>query len=534
LLVKRGIHSFEQARVFFRPEWECLHSPFLMADMDKAVSRLIRAVENKEKILVFGDYDVDGITSVSLFVLFIRARGGEVDFYIPDRLKEGYGLSRAGVEQAGRIGASLLLTVDCGINAVEEVEMARASGIDVIVCDHHEPGETLPLAYAVLDPKRTGCPYPFKELAGVGVTFKLVQGISEQLGLDPESYRQYVDLAALGSTADIVPLVDENRLLVKKGLEKINRHERLGVRALIECAGLAGKEIGTGQVVFVLAPRINAVGRLGNAERAVRLLTTESETEAVDIAKVLEAENRHRKEIDEETFSEAMDLVDSSCDLVRDRAVVLAKDDWHAGVIGIVASRIVEQVGRPTVMIAVENGMGKGSARSIPAFDLFSALKRCERHLVGFGGHRHAAGLSIRVEDIDAFREAFNAVASEMLTEEDLDPKIWIDAQIRLPDITDSFVRVLNQFAPFGPHNMRPLFLAKDLSVVGTPTVVGKNHLKFKVKQSQRVFDAIGFNLGPLGYRLSPGEGGLEAAFVIEENHWNGQDKMQLRIKDFR
>jgi len=534
ILAYRGIYTFEEAESFFRSDWPHLHDPFLMRDMDKAVKRVAQAIEKKERVFIYGDYDVDGITSSSLLYLFLTKVGCEVTFYIPNRLKEGYGLSKIGIEQAQKAETTLMITVDCGITAIEEVALAREMGMDVIVSDHHEPGKELPDANAILDPKRDGCSYPFKELAGVGVAFKLVQAITERMELDSSVYREYVDLVALGSAADIVPLVDENRLLVKKGLEKINTFDRVGIRALTENTGLSGKRIGTGQIVFILAPRINAVGRMGNAERAVRLLITDSEQQAKNISHILESENRNRKCIDDETFQEALALIDKDHDLDVDRAVVLAQDGWHSGVIGIVASRVAEKTCRPTIMISIEDGIGKGSARSISQFDIYSALKSCEDHLVSFGGHKYAAGLTVMHDKIEPFREAFKKVAKEKIQEEDMVQKCMVDAEINLTDITDKLVRLLNEFAPFGPNNMRPVFLSRDLQVIGSPRVVGKNHLKFRVRQDDRVFNAIGFDLGELHYRLSPGESNLDMVFVIEENVWNGQTKIQLLVKDRR
>lgn len=534
ILLSRGIGSLEEAKQFFRSSWEDLHDPFLMKDMDRAVERVVRALEQKERLFVYGDYDVDGITAVSLLYLFFKRIGCEVFFYIPDRLREGYGLSKSGVQHAANVGASLLISVDCGITGVEEVALARELGIDVIVSDHHEPGKILPEAVAILDPKREGCEYPFKELAGVGVAYKLIQAVTERLALGEDLFREYVDLVALGSAADIVPLIDENRLLVKKGLEELNRFKRLGIRALMESSGLAGKKIGTGQVVFILAPRINAVGRLGNAERAVRLLITDSEQQAKNIANILESENRNRKNIDDETFQEALRLIESECDVQSDKAIVLAQEGWHPGVIGIVASRIAEQVHRPTIMIAVEDGIGKGSARSISDFNIYSALKHCEDHLLGFGGHRYAAGLTIQLDKMEKFREDFEKVAAKMLQNVDLIRKLWVDAEITLPEISEKLIHLLNQFAPFGPQNMRPVFLSRNLQVVGTPRVVGKKHLKFKVRQGGKIYDAIGFDLGELRYRLTPGEDNLDMVYVVEENYWNGQVRVQLRVKDLR
>ena len=534
ILFHRGIHTKEEARRFFKPDWSDLNDPFLMKDMDVAVDRIVRALERKERILIYGDYDVDGITSVSLLYLFLTKHGGNVGFYIPDRLREGYGLSSAGVIQAAKEGATLLITVDCGITGLEEIQHARQLGMEVIVSDHHEQGKELPEALAILNPKRKDCPYPFKELAGVGVAFKLAQALCRRLEINEEDSRELIDLVALGSAADIVPLIHENRVLVKFGMERLNRLDRIGIRALAETSGLLGKPIGTGQVVFTLAPRINAVGRLGNAERAVKLLITESESQAKDIAQILESENRDRKNLDDVTFQETKTLIEKNAQFSEARTVVLAKDGWHPGVIGIVASRIVEQFCRPTVMIALDGDLGKGSARSISNFDIYSALKGCEDLLLSYGGHRHAAGLMIKQDQIERFRERFEQIAAQNIREEDLTHKIWVDAEIMLPEITDKFVRLMNLFAPFGPQNMRPVFLSRNLNVVGSPRVVGKNHLKFKVRQGGEVYDAIGFDLGDLMYRLSPGDGKLDMVFVVEENHWNDEIRIQLRVKDLR
>lgn len=532
ILANRGIRTKEEARKFFNPEWDDLYDPFLMKGMEKAVDRIVRALDH-ERMFVFGDYDVDGITGVSMLYLFLKEQGAEVTFYIPDRIQEGYGLSEIGVREAERKGATLMITVDCGITATHEVNLANQLGIDVIVTDHHEQGQNLPNALAILNPKQEGCPYPFKELAGVGVTFKLIQGLCQRLGLNEEYTQQYLDLVALGSSADIVPLLDENRILVKFGLEKLNRLERPGIRALAEISGLLGKPISTGQVVFVLAPRINAVGRLGDAERAVHLLITDSEERARIIAHIHESENRNRKTLDEDTFLEAKEMIEQM-PWQSFRALVLSKQGWHPGIIGIVASRIVEQYNRPTILIALDEDIGKGSARSISSFDIHAGLKACETHLLGFGGHKYAAGLVIHAKEVDRFREAFQKVAEEWIREEDLLPRLWIDAEIALPEITDRFVRLLNSFSPFGPQNMRPVFLARHLQVVGTPRVVGKNHLKFKVRQNGQVFDAIGFGLGDFLYRLSPGDSNLDLVFVIEETMWNEMVKVQLRIKGLK
>lgn len=534
ILVNRGITTYEGAREFFKSDWGDLHDPYLMIDMDKAVDRIIQALDHRERIFIYGDYDVDGITSVSLLALFFRKIGRDIVYHIPNRLEEGYGLSKEGIEYAQKMGSNLIITVDCGITAIEEVKLAKSLGMDVIISDHHVPGQFIPDAVAALDPKRDDCQYPFKELAGVGVAYKLIQAVSDRLNLNELEHQKHIDLVALGIAADIVPMIDENRLLVTKGLERLNQLENVGIRSLIQTTGLEGKKIGTGQVVFILAPRINAVGRLGNAERAVQLLISESEPEAREIAHIMESENQNRKNIDEETFLDAQSLVKSQCDINNDKALILAKNGWHSGVIGIVASRIVEQYFRPTILIALDNGLGKGSARSIPNFDIYMALKECAKYLINYGGHRYAAGLTIQKDRINHFKKRFQEVATEMINENDLIQKLYIDSEIRLSEINGKMLRLLNLFAPFGPQNLRPLFLSRNLQVIGSPRIVGNNHLKFKVRQDEGVFDTIGFNLGSLLYRLAPGENNLDMVYMVEENQWNGQSKIQLRVKDLR
>ncbi len=534
ILLHRNLDKEEKIRSFFKSDWTNSYDPYLMKDMDKAVKRINNALKNKEKILIYGDYDVDGITSVSLLKIFLNQLGGDVYYYIPDRLKEGYGLSEKGIKDAIEKNVKLLITVDCGIKGVRQIYQATEKGIDTIVCDHHEQGNTLPAATAILNPKQEGCSYPFKALAGVGVAFKLIQGLNTHLNLEEERYKKFLDLVALGTAADIVPIVDENRLFVQKGLESINRGDRVGIYSLIEISGLIGKKIGTGQIVFRLAPRINAAGRVGNAERGVRLLTTENKQQAHNLAQILESENRIRKDIDERTFNEALAMLESTFNIKEDRVVVLAKEGWHPGVIGIVASRIAEKINRPVIMIAIKESIGKGSARSIKKFDLYSALTLCKNNLIGFGGHKYAAGLTIDTKKIDQFRHQLQAVSVDMISEEDLIKTIDIDMEISLSDINDELVTYLKMFEPYGPKNMRPVFVSRNLEVVGTPQIVGKNHLKFRVRENNKIFEAIGFNLGGLMYRLCPGENNLDIAYIIEENYWNGKTRIQLRVKDIK
>jgi single-stranded-DNA-specific exonuclease len=537
ILLNRGLEDSRAAAAFLNPDFSLLHDPFLMTDMDRAVSRVARAIANKEPMLIYGDYDVDGITGTAMLALALKNLGQASPFFVPDRIRDGYGLSRYGIQRAKDLGVTFILAVDCGVTAVKEIAMARELGIEVVACDHHQPEATLPNAYALLNPKRSDCPYPFKELSGVGVAFKLVQGLYQYLGRDAAELRKYLELVAIGSAADIVPLVGENRILVRFGLEQLSQTENLGLRALMSVCGLSrsgGSGISSSQVVFILAPRINAVGRMGDAARAVRLLMSEDKSEAAEIANILETENRQRRNIDDETFQSAIAFIESSCDVKSDPAFVLYSEDWHPGVIGIVASRLVEKYYRPTVMIAGGNGIAKGSARSIPGFDIHHALSRCQDLMLAFGGHKYAAGLTIRTEQIAGLRQRLQSVAAEMMTPDLRLPKLRIDGEVRFGEINPPLMRFLQQLAPFGPQNMRPVFVSRKVKAIGTPRVVGNNHLRFKASQDNRVIDAIGFNLGHLAHRLSTAENNVELAYLIEENEWQGQISTQLRIKDIR
>jgi single-stranded-DNA-specific exonuclease len=520
---------------------DLLHDPFLLDGMEIATERLLTAIRGNEKILVFGDYDVDGTNGAAMLYLFLRDLGADITYYIPDRIKEGYGISRQGIDLAHRGGVSLFLAIDCGITAVEQVEHARSIGLDVIICDHHETGATLPHAVAVLDPIKPDDPYPFKYLCGTGVGFKLIQGIAHKLGKET-SLLPFLDFVTLASTADIVPLTGENRILCKLGLERINTAPRPGIKALIESAGLRPGQITAGQIVFVLAPRINAVGRLGDATRAVRLLTSEDPLEAEELAGILEEENRNRRKIDEDTFASAQQLAEEEYDLDTCSSLVLHQEHWHPGVVGIVASRMVEKYYKPAIMMATVDGVAKGSARSISGFDIYEALRRCEDKIIQFGGHKYAAGLTVEVARLDEFRKAFDDTVREMMTEELKMPELQIDAEISLHEVTPKFVRILREFAPFGPANMRPTFLARGLEVTGSPRVVGKNHLRMKLRQNGSVFDAIGFGLGALLPKVNgTGRRVIDCVFTIEENDWTppggvrpAEPTTQLKIKDLR
>jgi single-stranded-DNA-specific exonuclease len=533
ILINRGIDSFEKAKSYFRPSIEHLHDPFLMEGMYVAVERLLRARDHQEKILVYGDYDVDGTNGASMLYLYFNEIGCDTSYYIPDRISEGYGISQRGVEYAKKEGHTLLVAIDCGITALAQVEYARQLGIDIIICDHHEPAEEIPNAVAVLDPLQPTCRYPFKSLCGAGVGYKFIQAIARTLN-NEHLVEQYIDFVALATTADIVPLVDENRIFVSLGLERINSSPRSGIRALLESAGLKIGHVTTGQIVFAMAPRINAVGRLGDAKRAVELLISEDYDSSIHLARVLEQENYNRRKIDENVFEEAQNLVEEYFKKYGDGAIILHQEQWHPGVVGIVASRMVEKYYRPAIMLTTVEGVAKGSARSIAGVNIHQALKTVEDKLLQFGGHKYAAGVSVDLDRIDEFRDAFNSVIKEMLTEDLITPEIHIDTEIDLAELTPKYLRVLKQFAPFGPQNMRPTFLAKQLQVVGLPRIVGKDHLRFKVKKNGVTFDCIGFGLGSLLEKVKEKISGLDIVFSIDESDFTGVALTQLKIKDLK
>jgi single-stranded-DNA-specific exonuclease len=540
ILVLRGIDDYDRAKAYFRPGLDQLHHPFLLDGMSEATARILTALRTDQRMVVFGDYDVDGTNGAAMLYLFLQSLGGRVSCYIPDRIREGYGISRVGIDRAHAEGVTLFIAIDCGITAVDQVEYARSLGIDVLICDHHEPGPVLPAAVAVLDPIKPGDTYPFKHLSGCGVGFKLIQGLAQRLGKDA-LVPAYLDFATLASTADIVSLTGENRVIVRNGLALINSKPRPGIKALIDVAGLKPGSINSGNIVFVLAPRINAVGRLGDAMRAVELLICTDPAEAVQMAQVLEEENRQRRKIDEDTFARAQLLAEEMYNIDSSPALVLHQDDWHPGVIGIVASRMVEKYYKPSIMLATVDGVAKGSARSIAGFDIYKALQACEDKLIQFGGHKYAAGLTVEVERLAEFCEAFMATVNDQMSEEMKSPEIRIDSEITLDEVTSRFVRILNEFAPFGPGNLRPVFLARDLEVCGAPRIVGKNHLRFKVRQNGKMIDAIGFGLGDLIGRVTLGRRDLSCVFTVEENDWNGPSGQrqaeaipQLKIRDLR
>jgi len=533
ILLRKGITTREDAEIFFNPRSEYLYDPFQMRDMERAVERINQALINRERILIYGDYDVDGVTSVALLYRFLKDMGGDVIYFIPDRHHDGYGVTRHGVDLALERGVKIMISVDTGITAVDEIQYANECGLDFIICDHHEPGSVLPPALAILNPKCDDH-YEFRELAAVGVSYKLVQGVIQRLGLREEILEQYIDLVAIGSSADIVPLISENRIIIKLGLDKINYDCSVGVSALIEVSGIKKNRVDVNQVVFGLAPRINAVGRLGNAERAVDLLVTQNSDRAREIARVLENENRKRKSIDSQTLQEALAQIEETCDLDQDKAIVLYKENWHPGVIGIVASRIIERYYRPTIMLTIENGIAKGSARSIPNFDIYQAVKDCEDLVEQFGGHKYAAGLTVRQENLEEFSRRFRAIAAERLSRYDLMPKLHIDGELTLDQIDAHLLEIIRRFAPFGPKNNQPLFVSFGVELLKGPRKVGSNHLLAKVSQNNAVFDVIGYNLGHLTQTIPPRTRFVDIVYNIEENYWQGRVNVQLYLKDIK
>lgn len=542
-LVLRGIETIDEARFYFRPSLRDLHDPFLMQDMDRAADRVVAAIEKGERVLVYGDYDVDGTTSTALMTQFLRDQGlKDTVYFIPDRFKDGYGLSNAGLDHAITAGATLVIALDCGITAIEEAAYAREKGLDLIICDHHIPKAKLPDAVAVLDPKRPDCPYPFKELSGCGLGFKLIQAVLARRGQPAEWAYPFLDLVAISTASDIVPIYDENRILMREGLKQIGIKPRLGLRKLAELANLDLATCNTRQIVFTVGPRINAAGRMGDAGRAVALMLSDNEDEADRLSKRLEQVNNERRAVDQETLQEAQRLAEQYLNARTRNSLVLYQPHWHLGVIGIVASRLVERFYKPTIMLTSVNGWIKGSARSIEGINVYQALQSCQDLLKEFGGHDFAAGVALYEEQLPEFQNRFDAAVTESLTPEMMYPIMEIDAELDLTHIDRRFWAVLKQFAPYGPENKTPIFVGRDLEVVGRPRTVGRggSHLKFAVQQkgaSQRKMEVIGFGMGDgletiqeSWYRGIP----LEMAFSIQENVWNGNRTIQLRARDLR
>jgi single-stranded-DNA-specific exonuclease len=534
ILVQRGIESFEDAKNYFRPQLSALHSPWLMKDMKKAVDRIDAALSSKEKILIFGDYDVDGTTAVAAMFQFISgiADPAQIDFYVPHRYREGYGVSKLGIDFAAENKFKLIICLDCGIKSAELIGYAKTLGIDFIVCDHHLPDKILPDAAAILNPKQADCGYPYKELCGCGVGFKLMSALAEFYSLPEETYYKYLDLVATAIAADIVPMTGENRILAYFGLKKINTDPIPGIKALISLGGIQ-KELSITNVVFVIAPRVNAAGRMDDARKAVQLFIEKDETKALEFAEMLHSDNSDRKIADSSITLEALEIINADANLVNRKSSVVYKETWHKGVVGIVASRLIEHYYRPTVVLTRSGDLAAGSARSVAGFNLYEAIYACREHLVAYGGHFAAAGLSLLPENVEAFSNKFNEVVSATIDERLLIPEIIIDSEISFSEIKNSFYDIIKQMEPFGPENMRPVFIAKGVSDTGYSKILKELHVRFVINQEGVTLSGIGFNLSDKFYLLSMKKP-LDIVFTIDENEWNGNTTIQLKVIDLR
>ena len=547
LLVQRGVSSFEEAKSFFRPSLSDLHDPFLMLNMKTAIERINQAIENQENILIYGDYDVDGTTSVALVYSFLKKIYANIDFYIPDRYAEGYGISTQGIDYSYKNNISLVIALDCGIKAIEEIEYANSKNVDFIICDHHIPGDTIPDAYAVLDPKQEHCPYPYKELSGCGVGFKLLQGLSQSREIAVEKLYSCLDLVAISIAADIVEMKGENRILAYFGLKKLNETPRPGIESILEFSNIKrhydekskrevfDKELSISDLVFTIAPRINAAGRIASGKKSVELLISKERTAADKIAEGIEKFNKERRELDSDITQEALTIIEKSSFLRKSKSTVVYRENWHKGVLGIVASRLTEHYYRPTIVLSLIDGMYTGSARSVKGFDIYAAIDSCSDILANFGGHPFAAGLSIREENIELFVNRFETYVADHLEENMLSPEITIDSEIDIDQISDRFYDILKQFAPFGPGNMSPVFITKKVWDTGYAKIVGNNHLKLKAHKPQGKtlgIDGIAFNQKEhfdIVKNMS-----FDLCYSINENVWHGKTSLQLMVKDIK
>ena len=536
MLIQRGISTYKEAESFFNSNLDDLHDSFLMADMDKAVNRIIKAIDNGEKILVYGDYDVDGTTSVAMVFSFLSRIYKKLDYYIPDRYSEGYGISTKGVDFAAENGFSIIIALDCGIKSMDKVEYATGKNIDFIICDHHTPGDKIPAAIAVLDPKRNDCNYPFKELSGCGVGFKLLQALAGKLGLEKSSLWELLDLVVVSIASDIVSITGENRILAYYGLKKINESPRTGLKAIIEVSGHKASELSISDIVFKIGPRINAAGRIESGRSAVKLLIEENHDFAAEMSGKINKQNETRQFLDKSITDEALEMIHSN-ELLRDKkSTVLYKPDWHKGVVGIVASRLIETYYKPTIILTESNGMATGSARSIDGFDLYQAIDSCSDLLCNFGGHKHAAGLSMKIEHVEEFSVRFEEYTRQNLTEDQMIPKINIDQYISFSEITPRFFSILKRFAPFGPGNMSPVFVSENIHDTGGSRLVGKTeeHLRVELADDQdNKLIGIGFFKGEF-IKMVKENPRFNVCYSIEENEFNGQTSLQLRIRDIQ
>jgi len=533
ILYSRGITNYAKTVKFFRPTKERLYDPFLLKDARKAAERLTDIIATKEKIMVLGDYDVDGTCGVSLFYLFLKHFGVDSQIYIPDRILEGYGISEKAINLAHEQGIKLIVAIDCGITAYDKVEYAKTLGIDFIICDHHRPPDLIPDAFAVLDPLRKDDTYPYKYLCGTGVAFKLAQAVCKLMNEEEFAFT-LLDFVAIATASDIVPITDENRIMLSEGLDMINENPRPSIRTILEASGLEPGTINTGKIVFTLAPRINAVGRLGDAKRAVEMLTSLDDEVIGKLAEELNEENLNRREIDKTITEHAIRQCEELILLDGNYTLILHNDDWHPGVIGIVAARMVEKFHLPSIVLTTVNGVAKGSARSISGFNIYEALKKCEGELIQFGGHYHAAGLEIHIDKIDTFKSMMNKIASEELSQDQLTPEMEIDAEITFEDISSQFVKILTFFEPFGPENMTPIFMTRKVQIIGDVRYAKSHTHLFKVRDETGVyFDAVFFSSEKFHEQLQPGVY-CDMCYSVDHNYWNGAYKTKLRVRDMK
>lgn len=537
LLVQRGITTFEMAKAFFRPSLDDLHDPFLMKDMAEAVERLEIAMDKQERVMVYGDYDVDGTTSVALVYTYLKSHFDYIDYYIPDRYSEGYGISIKGIDYAAEKNYSLVIALDCGIKASDKVAYAKEKGIDFIICDHHTPDKILPNAVAVLDPKREDCDYPCDALSGCGVGFKLMQGLAQKKEWKFETLMPLLDLLAVSIASDIVPITGENRVLTYFGLKQLNENPGLGLKTILKLAGVT-KDLGVNDIVFKIGPRINAAGRIQSGNRAVQLLISDKEEAATLIGDTINDLNEDRKELDHSITDEALDRVAKNKTLLAKKSTVLYDCNWHKGVIGIVASRMIETYYKPTVILTESNGFATGSARSVEGFDLYQAISACSDLLENFGGHKYAAGLTMKIENVSAFQQRFEEYVCENISDDMLVPQISIDASIKLSDITPKFFRILKQFEPFGPKNMTPVFVSERVVDYGYSRPVGRNkeHLKLSVVDDIREGDVkggIAFSMGKIYPKISSGTP-FDVCYCLQENEYMGKVETQLMVRDIK
>jgi single-stranded-DNA-specific exonuclease len=534
ILIQRQFQSFEESKKYFRPQLNELHDPWLMKDMDKAVDRILSAINNQQKILVFGDYDVDGTTSVACMFMFLQKIYDPefLEFYIPNRYREGYGVSKMGIDFAKENNFDLIISLDCGIKSADLIDYALTLGIDFIVCDHHLPDEILPPAVAILNPKQKDCNYPYKELCGCGVGFKLITALAQHLNLDDSEIFNYLDLVATAIAADIVPMTGENRILAYYGLKKVNEDPNYGIKALIQLSSLK-KELSINSVVFMIAPRVNAAGRMDDARKAVQMFIAANFEEALHYAEMLHSDNTDRKEADVNITEEALAIIDGDEILINKKSTVVFQPHWHKGVVGIVASRLIEKYYRPTVVLTKSGEVLAGSARSVNGFNLYEAVHACREHLLGYGGHFAAAGMTLLPEDVEAFTIKFEEIVSSTILPHQLIPEIIIDSEIKFSDVTPSFYKILCQMEPFGPENMRPVFIAKNVTDSGYSKVVKEQHIRFSLKQGNIVFSGIGFNMAEK-FHLLQMKKPVDVVFTLDENEWNDQKHLQMKVIDFR